>query len=171
MPLDLEHKPTEATKAATGFLDELRAVYQAIDSDDTQTKVFDVEGTRAAVRYRRMLQEDRLDIARRAREQNPQIKSWEINAQFLIEACEEILGRDPDTDELAPVTPGKRVTFDWQPDSTPLHEVLGVNETDARRSVWRLFQGVDEALLRHAEEVDTWMGAAETTTAEKFAGG
>jgi hypothetical protein len=50
--------------------------------------------------------------------------------------------------------PGKTVTFDWREDTTPLHEALGVDETDVRRSVLRLFQGVDEALLRHAEEVD-----------------
>jgi hypothetical protein len=73
--------------------------------------------------------------------------------------------------ELSPAVPGAKVTFDWRPDSTPLHEALGRPETDVRRSVLRLFQGVDEALLRHAEEVDRWMGRADTKTAERFAGG
>jgi hypothetical protein len=63
------------------------------------------------------------------------------------------------------------VTFDWRQDTTPLHDALGVPETDIRRSVLRLFQGVDEALLRHAESVDRWMGSADEKTAERFAGG
>jgi hypothetical protein len=52
-----------------------------------------------------------------------------------------------------------------------LHEALGVPETNMRRSVLRLFQGVDDALLRHAERVDAWMGSVEDRTRERFAGG
>lgn len=165
MPLDLEHKPTQDQAAAGGFLDELRAIYTAIDDDTTQTEVFDVEGSHAAIRYRRMLLEDRL------RTQGGDGAVWETNAQFLIEACVEILHRDPATGELEPAVPGKRVTFDWREDSTPLHDALGVHETDVRRSVLRLFQGVDEALLRHAQAVDEWMAKADTRTAERFSGG
>jgi hypothetical protein len=66
---------------------------------------------------------------------------------------------------------GERVTFGWSETSKPLHEALSIPETNVRRSVLRLFQGVDAALLRHAEEVDGWMGSVEDRTRERFAGG
>lgn len=163
MTLPLEHKPPET--GAPGLLDELRAVYDAIDSDLAQTEVFDVEGSHAAVRYRRMLIEDRL------RTHGGDGAVWENAAQFLIEACVEILVRDPETGELEPVLPGAKVTFDWRADSTPLHEALGRPESDVRRSVLRLFQGVDDALVRHAERVDEWMARVRNLAEEKFQGG
>jgi hypothetical protein len=163
--IPLERKPSEP--ARTGILDDLRAVYTAIDDEQAQTHVFDVEGSNAAVRYRRMRIEDRI------RAQGPEDADtvWERNAQFLIEACDEILARHPETGELEPLIPGERVTFGWSETSKPLHEALSIPETNVRRSVLRLFQGVDAALLRHAEEVDGWMGSVEDRTRERFAGG
>jgi hypothetical protein len=129
--------------------------------------VFDVAGTHAAVRYRRMRLEDRL------KSQSPEDAEtvWERNAQFLIEACVEILRRDPETGHLSPAVPGETVTFDWRPDSIPLHQALGITEDNVRRSVLRLFQGVDEELLRHSEQVDRWMGHVDLSIAERFEGG
>jgi hypothetical protein len=115
--------------------------------------VFDVEGSHAAVRYRRM--GSRTGCGRRAATG----RCGTNNAQFLIEACVEILHRDPDTGTLGPAVPGDDGHVRLAEDSTPLHEALGVPETDIRRSVLRLFQGVDEALLRHAERsTGGWAG-------------
>lgn len=165
MTLPLEHKPRPQA-APSGPLAELRAVYDAIDDDEAQTRVFDVEGCHAAVRYRRMR------IADRLRTQGGDGELWENNAQFLIEACDEILYRDPDTNELGPILPGERVTFALRPgESIPLHQALGADETDIRRSVLRLFQGADQPLLRHAEMVDEWMGSIEERARERFSGG
>lgn len=163
--IPLERKPENGVAPkASSLLDELRAVYDAIDSAEVQTEVFDVEGSHAAVRYRRLRIEDRLRL------HGGEGKMWENAAQFLIEACVEILARDPDTGDLEPVMPETVVTFDWRPDSTSLADALGRPEADVRRSVLRLFQGVDDALVRHAEQVDVWMAHARERAGEEFAG-
>jgi hypothetical protein len=96
---------------------------------------------------------------------------WENNAQFLIEACVEILHRDPETGHARPRGARETVTFDWRPDSTPLHQALGVPETDVRRSRAAAVPGRRRGAPRHAEQVDRWMGHADEKTAERFAGG
>lgn len=168
MSIPLEHKPSPSPAgetAATGALDELRAVYDAIESGDDQTEVFDVAGTHVAVRYRRLGYDESLKTL------GGEGSFAERNAQFLIDACDEILYRDPETGDLGPVVPGARVTFDWRPDSTPLHEALGRTETDIRRSVLRLFKGAERVMLLHAQEVDAWMDTLRTADAEAFTGG
>lgn len=172
--IDLEQKaPEDAPGAAVSPLDELRAAYTAIDSEQEQTKLFDVEGSRAAIRYRRKLNAERRGIIRRAREQDPTAADWEVNAQFLIESCEEILFYDSESGKPKPLVDGETVTFAVDParGTTTLAAALGVEERDARRSVLRLFQGVDDALLRHAEQVDAWMGSVRDAAVERFAGG
>lgn len=171
--IDLEQKAPEGPPAAAGSpLDELRAAYTAIDDEQAQTHVLEVEGTRTVVRYRRMTRGDRNKLARRVLAEDGS-GEFEVNAQFLIEACVEILFQDPKTDELRPVLDGRVVTFAVDPmrDTTTLAAALGVEERDARRSVLRLFQGVDEALLRHASLLDAWMGSVQDKTDETFAGG
>lgn len=168
--LSIEPKPDEPQDGVppagqVSPLDELRAVFEAIDDDTEQTEVFDVEGSNAAVRYRRMS----YDAVRAALASDG--NEVERNAQFLIEACDEILIRNTDGD-LEPVITGERITFDLRPgESVSLAKALGADEPDVRRSVLRLFKGVDQALLRHAQAVDAWMATARRTTAEKFAGG
>lgn len=172
---EIQHKPPDPEAGRTGYmghtgLDALRAVYNAIDDTEAQTKVFDVEGSFAAVRYRRMRLEDREKIGSDVLGNDG--KRLDVNAQFLIEACEEILLHDPETGEIGPVIPGEKVTFDYRPgESIPLHQALGEPESDIRRSVLRLFQGVDDAVMNHAERVETWMGTVQDLTRERFSGG
>lgn len=163
---------TGVPPAGQTLLDELREVYDAIDDDDVQTEVFDVEGSRAAVRYRRLsFKQSQAALASDG-------ELWEQNAQFLIEACDEILIRNPakkpgpkGDGDLEPLVEGQRVTFDLRPgESIPLHQALGVQETDVRRSVLRLFQGADQVLLRHGAAVDLWMGTLRQRTRERFSG-
>lgn len=163
----IDGRPTQERVPPVGrsALDELRRVYNAIDDDQVQTKVFDVDGSRAAIRYRRLLVEER------TRALNGDGNLWERNAQLLIEACDEILIRGEDG-TLQPLLDGDRVTFDLRPGETiALHQALEEQEADVRRSVLRLFQGADAALLKHAGEVDRWMDSLEDRAAERFAGG
>lgn len=174
--IELEHKPSDGASlegAGGSPLDEMRAAYEAISSDVEQTRLFDVEGVRAAVRYRRKLNSERLKIVRQARERDSGVAEWEVNAQFLIESCEEILFYDPETGEPKPLIDGQVVTFAVDPvrGTMTLASALGVEERDARRSVLRLFQGVDDALLRHAEQVDAWMSSVRSRADREFAGG
>jgi hypothetical protein len=172
MTIPLEHKPSPSPgirplRRRAGFLDELRAVYTAIDDDDVQTEVFDVEGTHAAVRYRRMLLEDRLRTqgAEGARRHgNATRNSSSRRARRSSTATRTpASSRPPSRARRSPSTGARTPRRCTRRSACP--------ETDVRRSVLRLFQGVDEALLRHAEEVDRWMGRADTKTAERFAGG
>lgn len=176
--MELEHKPdiadvVNAGAASVSPLDELRQVYNAIDDDEVQTEVFDIPGCNVAVRYRRLAHDTRTKIFA------GDGSLWELNAQFLIDACDEILFRNPgvkpgpDGDaNLEPLVAGARVTFDLRPnESIPLHKALGEHETDARRSVLRLFQGVDDELMRHADEVGGWMSRVSARAARAFAGG
>lgn len=170
--LRIERKPAGDAPGVSG-LDELRSVFEAIDDREQQTELFDVEGTNAVVRYRRMLQEDRLAIAPRARELDPRVREWEINAQFLIDACDEILIRDPVSGVVGPLVDGKVVTFAIDParGTLALAQALGVQEPDVRRAALRLFRGVDDALLRHAQQVDGWMRSVRAKVEDAFAGG
>jgi hypothetical protein len=164
MSLGIERKPDPEPEGARGVLDELRAVYDAIDTGENQTEVFDVPGTRFAVRYRRLGYEDSMKAL------GGDGAAWECNAQFLIDACDEILARAQDG-TLEPVKPGAKVTFAWAPDSEPLHAVLGRDEPDVRRSVLRFFQGAERVLLLHAQAVDAWMDSLLARAEEKFEGG
>lgn len=157
---DDDHAPDDASP-----LNQLRAVFNAIDDDEEQTEVFDVEGSNAAVRYRRIPHKQvRAALASEGDE-------WQQNAQLLIEACEEIGVRDA-AGEFQPLIAGERVTFDMRPgESIALHKALGETEDDMRRSVLRLFQGVEEALLRHAGLVDRWMSHISGNIARRFQGG
>jgi hypothetical protein len=158
-------QPDASARGVSGR-DELRAVYNAIDNPSVQTKVFDVPGSNAAIRYRR------LGLKESTQALDSEGELWERNAQFLITACEEILIRNPDTGELEPIVEGERVTFDLRPgESVALHQALGENETDIRRSVLRLFQGADRVLVMHAAHVDAWMDTLQKAAREKFAGG
>lgn len=167
---EIEHKPSGERPQSSGLAD-LVAVYTAIDDEQTQTRAFDIVGSRAAVRYRRMRNAERLALARRVQANEPDSGQFEVNAQFLIEACDEILVRGAGG-ELEPLIPGQKVTFDLRPgESVALHQAMGVEERDIRRSVLRLFQGVDDALLAHAELVSEWMATVQDLTMETFAGG
>lgn len=164
MSIPLEHKPT-AAPAAPGALDELRAIYTAIDTGEDQTEVFDVDGTNVAIRYRRLGVD-------RSREIFAGGTEAEAAPQFLIDACDEILYRDPETGDLAPILPGERVTFDFRPgESIPLHQALGIEETDIRRSVLRLFKGAERVMVLHARQVDAWMDTLRSSARETFQGG
>lgn len=162
--------PAVAGEPAAGgvsALDELRAAYTAIDNpaDPAHTELFPIPGTSTVIRYRRLGHEETTAALTSPGSQ------WERNAQFLIKACDEILVRNQDGD-LEPVIPGQRVTFDLRPgESIPLHQALGVDEPDIRRSVLRVFQGAERPLLIHAAEVDAWMDTLQQRSREQFAGG
>ena len=164
-PKDDEPDHGPETPQAGGALAELLAVYDAIDTGRNQTETFDIPGTNVAVRYHRLSQEDTLKAV------TSEGSEWERNAQFLIDACQEILYRNPAGD-LEPVKPGVKTTFAWTPESTPLHTVLGRDDiTDIRQSVLRLFQGAERVLILHAGQVDAWMDRLHAETEEKFSGG
>jgi hypothetical protein len=169
MSIPLEHKPANGTVVAQsgGALDELRAVYEAVDTGEDQTEVFPVPSTNIAVRYRR------LGIEKTRQILNIDGLEWQRHAQFLIDACDEILYRNPETGELGPVLEGVRVTFDFRPEdgTTPLHQVLGHESTDIRESVLRLFKGADRVLVLHARDVDAWMDSLHAKQSEAFSGG
>jgi hypothetical protein len=93
MPIPLEHKPADRARAGRERVPRRapRRLRRDRRRRRIQTEVFDVEGTHAAVRYRRMrLRPDSMQGARRR-----PASVWECNAQFLIEACDEILVRAP----------------------------------------------------------------------------
>lgn len=167
MGLEVEPKPAgdgDQPAVEPGALDELRAIYDAIDTGLDQTEVFDIPGTSFAVRYHRLGYEESMKAL------SGDGSVWERNAQFLIDACDEILRRGDDG-KLQPVKPGARVTFAWSPESEPLHLVLGRDEPDIRRSVLRLFKGAERVLLLHAQQVDAWMDRLQAETVEEFQGG
>lgn len=162
-----QETPVGAAPRGVSAIDELRAAYTAIDNQDdpAHTETFPIPGTRTVVRYRRLGQEQSTEALTSPGSQ------WERNAQFLVKACDEILVRN-DQGELEPVIPGQRVTFDLRPGvSIPLHQALGVDEPDIRRSVLRLFQGAERPLLIHAAQVDAWMDTLHERAREQFAGG
>lgn len=167
MTLNLEHKPANGTVPTGGALDELRAVYEAIDTGDDQTEVFPVPSTNIEIRYRRLTIEKTREVL------SLNGTEAERHAQFLIDACDEILYRNPDTGELAPIVEGVKVTFDYRPEdgTTPLHQVLGHEVTDVRESVLRLFKGADRVMVLHARDVDAWMDTLHAESSEAFAGG
>lgn len=166
MSIPLEHKPTNGA-VQPGALDELRAIYEAVDTGDDQTEVFDIPGTNIAVRYRRLGIEKTREVLR------AEGLEWQRHAQFLIDACDEILRRDPETGELEPVVDGVRITWDFRPEdgTTPLHQVLGHDTTDIRESVLRTFKGAERPLVLHAQQVDAWMDTLHAQNSEAFSGG
>src|SRR5690242_20645270 len=100
MSIPLEHKPTDGIEhtngapLASGALDELRAIYEAVETGDDQTEVFPVPSTNIEIRYRRLTIEKTREIL------TVDGLEWQRHAQFLIDACDEILHRNPETGEL-----------------------------------------------------------------------
>jgi hypothetical protein len=169
-PLDPDQPAEEAGVPPVGrsALDDLRRAFNAIDDSKEQTRVFPVAGSRAGVRYRRLLVDDRNNVLT----PDGTTAKWERNAQMLIDACDEIgffYINDQGEPDLHPMIEGQTVTFDLRPGETiSLAKALDEHEDDVRRSVLRLFRGVDAALLDHAAAVDAWMDTIHAGVEETF---
>ena len=174
MTLPIEPKtPVEAAAAAgEDPIAELRAIYDSVLAQ--QTEDFPIHGYdgRLIVRYRIL-------AADRAREilNAPGETTEQRHAQFLLEACDEILYRYNDG-EVRRFPQGK-VTYrlelgadGTEPSDATLDQVMGwPPATDARQIVLDMFGGKWGELNRHAVAVDRWMTTLFDRAEQAAAGG
>jgi hypothetical protein len=143
-----EGAATDPTAPPAGSLAaRLRAHRRALEDGRTETFALPEYAGELAIRYRRLGHEETQQVLF-----DPDIPTvLERNAQFLIDACEEVHGLE----DGQPVTlgPGGRaVRFDRD-----LAAVLGFDAGTARDVVLQLFDGDENAVIEHSDEVYTWM--------------
>lgn len=160
IPLEPTRSPGQHVEDAADPLTIIRRRQQQLA--DATTEVFEIaeyDGD-LAVRYQR------LDLAKyREVLLATGGAEWEPFAQFLIDACVEILRRNPDG-ELEPLIDGRVTTFN---DIGPL---LGFPEgSTARQDVLAVWGGNQIRLADHADDVSQWMRAAQAVVDAAAMGG
>lgn len=158
-----------APLAGTGsMLDRLREQRQAV-GDDLDT-IIDVPGQNhlLAVRYQLLHFRRANQLGKQLlNESNPDVQ-LNFAADFLAEACLEVLVRDPETDELQPIDPGHGPTkFDGH--------LLALFEIPAApglrpRDVVKLVFNRDFAVMDTYDQLARWMTKTNSEVNEEFSG-
>ncbi len=103
-------------------------------------------------RYRLLSLEE---MALFSRDHNPGEDDVARNADFLVYACVELLGREDDGTLVSLGDNDRPVKYD-----EGLDEVLGIEARDVREVVLEVFMGFEMRLMLHAGQVGGWMAEA-----------
>lgn len=166
-----EHEPPQDTRS------KLRAARTRLARNSTRRFVLpgyddsnpELGGAQLVIRYKRMTVEE-LDAAfgdarlKQHRGDDGKVDSVAINAQFLVDACDEILLLEPDGETLTALVPGHKTTYTVNLDTNEsLGTFLGIEELPSIRAQLVAAFGDNEiALNDHSAVVVNWMRAANT---------
>lgn len=173
--LPIRRKPPEgaAGDQALSVRDRLRARQQQLARDSTRLFVlpgYDQPdgplGGQLLARYRRMTFDE---ITRQRAQGTDDVVAY--NTQFLVDACDEILLREPDG-TLVPLVEGHKTTYTVNLDSgESLGTLLGFEHLPtAREQIVAAFGENELAVNMHAGEVHDWMTRANDADAEMAVG-
>jgi hypothetical protein len=160
LPLEPVQPPGGAASGAADPLTLIRRRQQQLAANDTEVFEIAEYGGDLAIRYRRLpLAQYRETLLGSAGSE------WERYAQFLIEACDELLRRDPDGD-LVPLVDGRKTTFN------DVGQALGFpDDNTVRQDVLAVWGGNDIRLVAHGDEVAAWMRSAQDAADQEVVGG
>lgn len=183
-PLPIRRKPTEGAagqqEQGQSPRERLRAHRQALASTSTKTFVlpgYDADngplGGELLVRYRRMLVEELTEAFTRERWVDGEGKYDTVaaNAQFLVDACEDITIREPDG-SITPLVEGHETTYTVNLETgQSLGTIMGVEHLPSiREQLVAEFGDNEIALNEHSRVVHLWMTSANTADLEKALG-
>lgn len=161
---------------AAGVRARLRAARERLAQGSTRLFVLpgydtdnpELAGGQLVARYRRLTFEDLQKAFQGIREGSDVVAA---NAQFLVDACEEILYRDPDG-QLHELVEGAATTYTINLQThQSLATVLGVeHEPTARDQLVAAFGGNELAVNEHSGLVHAWMTSANHADAETALG-
>lgn len=160
------------------FLDDLRAMAQAVRDQSTKELTVAGSGGHIAVRYRPPARE-KLDAVLAAFNFGQPL-TGDDEMQLLVDCCDAILSADPDTGQTTPYDDEGPLRFDasdprWQEVAPVLAEIHGVPvkvpET-ARECVAVLFclDAQPLAASRHATSLVTWLQGIDAEIAARVEG-
>ncbi len=117
-------------------------------------------------RYRRLLYKELKPLldAQRGGERTAEEEVAD-NADFLIRACVELLGRESDGTLVHLGDHEQPVRYD-----EGLDEALQIDAPTARDAVLAVFGGIEVQMMRHASEVFDWMIGADADTYRRLLG-
>ena len=171
-PLGLEHLPDDddeggedepqvpadpAPLAALDPVERIRRRQEHLAEQSTELFVLAEYDGELAIRYRRLS----LEKARHALTASSGIEV-ERYAQFLIEACDEILRRDGD--RWVPLIDGQTTTFNT------IGGALGFDNETVRQDVLAVFGGHEHLVAAHGDAVDAWMTSARADDQDLLGG-
>lgn len=165
-PKDPGGAATAAEDAGEDIVARIRRRHQQMAA--ASTRLFDLPGYNGEVvaRYKRLTYEQLRKVLFQT-----DADVVGKNAQFLIDACDEILFREDDG-TLTPVVAGCKTTFEFNLESRhSFATVLGIEHIDTLHGqVVEAFAGNELALNDHAGQVHAWMVAANALDEETVAG-
>ncbi len=145
--------------------DRLRQRRAQIEREDRHD--FDIPGYDGGLvgRYRRLSYED-LKPLLDAQQGGERAADEEVadNADFLIRACVELLGREDDGSLVPLGDQGQPVRYD-----EGLDEALAISASTARGAVLAVF-GNDVQMMMHAGTILRWMVGADTAAGRRLLG-
>ncbi len=157
----------------TSLRDSLRAAYEALPASRTET--FEIPGWKGllVMRCRRVEPEELIRLRKGLPEIDPKDEAsltraqMTMNADFLVLATEEVLGRQDG--ELVRLGDGRPMRFNME-----LARYLNLPDIDpgegARGVLRRVFDGNDLAIKRVADLADEWMSGARDDREGRFLG-
>lgn len=161
----------EGADAGLDFRSRLRRRREQLTNGSTKLFVlpfYDTDneelGGQLLARYRRLSLEESLKIL------NGDGDIIDRNAQFLIDACDEIVFRD--ADGYHPLVPGHKTTYTINLETgQSLATILGVEHLDsAREQMVAAFGESEFALSDHSGEVHRWMVSQNASDGEQALG-